>query len=46
VLENVPPYAGLQKRANLSTLIVGLAGTEAGYDQAASEAGYDHQAAV
>jgi hypothetical protein len=27
VLENVPPYAGLQKRATFSTLNVGLAGT-------------------
>jgi hypothetical protein len=27
VLENVPPDAGLQKRANFSTLIIGLAGT-------------------
>jgi hypothetical protein len=27
VLENVPPEAGLQKRATLSTLNVGLAGT-------------------
>jgi hypothetical protein len=27
VLENVPPGAGLQKRATFSTLNVGLAGT-------------------
>jgi hypothetical protein len=27
VLENVPPDAGIQKRANFSTLNIGLAGT-------------------